>query len=300
MCVQGFADFDVLKPARGRSRFTLESLPSFCSTVSKKPEKGKDLLFKWWFNKWLMRYYKDDSCWSADLKSKTTEDIISNRSFMEVLVLNHYVLVKKVLIVNMEGLITTGSEGTSIYLKLLAGRRKECIKVGSIVSFNPELWLADSLFKITEKIFDEPKMWQRQRQKVRSDEKKDETVNFIKPLRADIIRALGTALICYVIAKDAAEDNEESKKSKSEAVEKSEQEYNDYEEEDGEYAEQGVNTKRKRIKSVYNNKKITLNLGEQEVSAGPVKCENVAADEKESIPSKPEFCIEAGSVRNVA
>nr|GEZ76413.1 hypothetical protein [Tanacetum cinerariifolium] len=44
------------------------------------------------------RYYKDDSCWSADLNSKTTEDIISNRSFMEVLILNHYVLVKKVLI----------------------------------------------------------------------------------------------------------------------------------------------------------------------------------------------------------
>nr|GEV55855.1 MAK10-like protein [Tanacetum cinerariifolium] len=32
-----------------------------------------------------------------NLKSKTTEDIISNKSFMEVLVLNHYVLVKKVL-----------------------------------------------------------------------------------------------------------------------------------------------------------------------------------------------------------
>nr|GEY36516.1 hypothetical protein [Tanacetum cinerariifolium] len=32
-----------------------------------------------------------------DVKSKTTEDIISNRSFMEVLVLNHYVLVKNVL-----------------------------------------------------------------------------------------------------------------------------------------------------------------------------------------------------------
>ncbi|GJX94990.1 putative reverse transcriptase domain-containing protein [Tanacetum coccineum] len=31
-------------------------------------------------------YYKDDSCWSADLKSKTTEDIISIGSFMEVLV----------------------------------------------------------------------------------------------------------------------------------------------------------------------------------------------------------------------
>nr|GFA21320.1 hypothetical protein [Tanacetum cinerariifolium] len=43
------------------------------------------------------RYCKDDSCWSADLKLKTTEDIISNRSFMKVLVLNHYVLVKKVL-----------------------------------------------------------------------------------------------------------------------------------------------------------------------------------------------------------
>ncbi|GJS36623.1 reverse transcriptase domain-containing protein [Tanacetum coccineum] len=38
------------------------------------------------------RYYKDDSCWSADFKSKTTEDIITIRSFMEVLVLNHYVL----------------------------------------------------------------------------------------------------------------------------------------------------------------------------------------------------------------
>nr|GEW26242.1 retrotransposon protein, putative, Ty3-gypsy subclass [Tanacetum cinerariifolium] len=42
------------------------------------------------------RYYKDDSCWNANVKSKTTEDIISNRSFMEVLVLNHYVLVKNV------------------------------------------------------------------------------------------------------------------------------------------------------------------------------------------------------------
>ncbi|GJZ18007.1 hypothetical protein Tco_0554130, partial [Tanacetum coccineum] len=43
------------------------------------------------------RYYKDDSCWSADLKSKATEDIISIGSFMEVLVLNHYVLVRKIL-----------------------------------------------------------------------------------------------------------------------------------------------------------------------------------------------------------
>ncbi|GKD47411.1 hypothetical protein Tco_1272056, partial [Tanacetum coccineum] len=43
------------------------------------------------------RYYKDDSCWSKDLKSKATEDIISIGSFMEVLVLNHYVLVRKIL-----------------------------------------------------------------------------------------------------------------------------------------------------------------------------------------------------------
>nr|GEW49630.1 retrovirus-related Pol polyprotein from transposon TNT 1-94 [Tanacetum cinerariifolium] len=43
------------------------------------------------------RYYKDDSCWSRDLKSKATEDIISIGNFLEVLVLNHYVLVSKIL-----------------------------------------------------------------------------------------------------------------------------------------------------------------------------------------------------------
>ncbi|GKA40575.1 hypothetical protein Tco_0733168, partial [Tanacetum coccineum] len=43
------------------------------------------------------RYYKDDSCWSADLKSKTTEDIISIGSFVEVFVLNQYALVRKIL-----------------------------------------------------------------------------------------------------------------------------------------------------------------------------------------------------------
>ncbi|GJZ43471.1 hypothetical protein Tco_0590726 [Tanacetum coccineum] len=46
------------------------------------------------------RYYKDDPCWSADLKSKTTEDIISIGSFVEVLVLNQYVLVRKILIMS--------------------------------------------------------------------------------------------------------------------------------------------------------------------------------------------------------
>ncbi|GJZ70792.1 reverse transcriptase domain-containing protein [Tanacetum coccineum] len=45
----------------------------------------------------LQWYYKDDSCWSADLKLKATEDIINIGSFVEVLVLNHYVLVRKIL-----------------------------------------------------------------------------------------------------------------------------------------------------------------------------------------------------------
>ncbi|GKC11716.1 hypothetical protein Tco_1008498 [Tanacetum coccineum] len=46
---------------------------------------------------WGKRYYKDDSCWSVDLKLKTTEDIISIGGFVEVLVLNPYVLIKKIL-----------------------------------------------------------------------------------------------------------------------------------------------------------------------------------------------------------
>nr|GEW76770.1 hypothetical protein [Tanacetum cinerariifolium] len=50
-----------------------------------------------WCSMASTRYFKDESCWNADVKSKTTEDIISNRSFMEALVLNHYVLVKNVL-----------------------------------------------------------------------------------------------------------------------------------------------------------------------------------------------------------
>nr|GEV65657.1 reverse transcriptase domain-containing protein [Tanacetum cinerariifolium] len=45
----------------------------------------------------LTRYYKYDSCWSIDLKSKATKDIISIGSFLKVLVLNHYVLVRKIL-----------------------------------------------------------------------------------------------------------------------------------------------------------------------------------------------------------
>ncbi|GJX11700.1 hypothetical protein Tco_0201559 [Tanacetum coccineum] len=48
------------------------------------------------------KYYKDDSCWSANLKSNTTEDVIGIGSFMEVLVLNHYVLVRKILDCDVE------------------------------------------------------------------------------------------------------------------------------------------------------------------------------------------------------
>ncbi|GJT90611.1 retrovirus-related pol polyprotein from transposon TNT 1-94 [Tanacetum coccineum] len=54
-------------------------------------------LVRAYYNISSTKYYKDDSCWSADLKSNTTEDVISIGSFMEVLVLNHYVLVRKLL-----------------------------------------------------------------------------------------------------------------------------------------------------------------------------------------------------------
>nr|GEW82716.1 hypothetical protein [Tanacetum cinerariifolium] len=49
-------------------------------------------------NDLILKIYNIANCPSQqDVKSKTTEDIISNRSFMEVLVSNHYVLVKNVL-----------------------------------------------------------------------------------------------------------------------------------------------------------------------------------------------------------
>nr|GEZ15934.1 zinc finger, CCHC-type [Tanacetum cinerariifolium] len=60
-------------------------------------EKCMGYLVRAYYNISSTRYYEDDSCWSADVKSKATEDIISNRSFIEVLVLNHYVLVKNIL-----------------------------------------------------------------------------------------------------------------------------------------------------------------------------------------------------------
>ncbi|GKC68284.1 hypothetical protein Tco_1100882, partial [Tanacetum coccineum] len=93
-------------------------------------------------------------------------------------------------------------------------------------------------------------MWQRQRQKVGSDGKKDEIVNFIKLPSHWSGQHLSPWNCTYLLrdskAKDpcnekhdAAEDNEESKKLKSKVVDESEQEYDDYEEEGGEYEEQG-------------------------------------------------------------
>nr|GEV29508.1 hypothetical protein [Tanacetum cinerariifolium] len=60
-------------------------------------QKCMGYLVRAYYNISSIKYYKDESFWNANVKSKTTEDIISNRSFMEVLVLNHYVLVKNVL-----------------------------------------------------------------------------------------------------------------------------------------------------------------------------------------------------------
>nr|GEV48702.1 concanavalin A-like lectin/glucanase, subgroup [Tanacetum cinerariifolium] len=76
------------------------------------------------------RYYKDDSCWSVDLKSKTTEDIINIGSFMEVPVLNQYVLVRKILAFQPAGraiqprdwMISLGRRASSRLAEVLAGR----------------------------------------------------------------------------------------------------------------------------------------------------------------------------------
>ncbi|GKE59781.1 hypothetical protein Tco_1510148, partial [Tanacetum coccineum] len=59
-------------------------------------QKCMGYLVRAYYNISPTRYYKDDPCWSADLKSMTTEDIISIGSFVEVLVLNCYVLARKI------------------------------------------------------------------------------------------------------------------------------------------------------------------------------------------------------------
>ncbi|GJW61056.1 hypothetical protein Tco_0110391 [Tanacetum coccineum] len=80
------------------------------------------------------RYYKDDSCWSADLKSNTTEDVISIGSFMEVLVFNHYVLVRKLLHESRYSKYVEG--GTPIAIKFPMKASKD---VGGVVKLLVEV-----------------------------------------------------------------------------------------------------------------------------------------------------------------
>nr|GEU90147.1 putative ribonuclease H-like domain-containing protein [Tanacetum cinerariifolium] len=62
---------------------------------------------------------------STNVKSKTTEDIIRNRSFMEVLVLNHYVLVKNVLAqVGDLSLYTTKYSSPALTQKVFANMKR--------------------------------------------------------------------------------------------------------------------------------------------------------------------------------
>nr|GEU70474.1 copia protein [Tanacetum cinerariifolium] len=79
------------------------------------------------------RYYKYDSCWSEDLKSKTTEDIISIGSFMEVLVLNQYVLVRKIMVLkNKARLVAHGfkqEEGIKFEESFTLDTRIEAIRI---------------------------------------------------------------------------------------------------------------------------------------------------------------------------
>ncbi|GJX99514.1 hypothetical protein Tco_0356533 [Tanacetum coccineum] len=63
-------------------------------------QKCMGYLVRAYYNISPSKYYKDDSCWNADLKSNTIADVISIGSFMEVLVLNHYVLVRKLFFKN--------------------------------------------------------------------------------------------------------------------------------------------------------------------------------------------------------
>nr|GEW98770.1 hypothetical protein [Tanacetum cinerariifolium] len=98
MYVQGVADSDVSKPARGNEGKLIQKLLL--------NQKCMGYLVRAYYSISSTKYYKDESCWNADVKSKTTEDIIINRSFMEVFVLNHYVLVKNVL--KFENLVIDG------------------------------------------------------------------------------------------------------------------------------------------------------------------------------------------------
>ncbi|GKC20447.1 hypothetical protein Tco_1022597 [Tanacetum coccineum] len=139
-----FADSELSKPARGKedihpSVFAflfLESLKksSFLKFFYVRPcrdDKCHNRRENQRFNMWLLGaflqlnegrdilYYKDDSCWSVDLKLKTTEDIISIESFMEVRVLNQYVLVRKILILNQDFIAPPSEEELVTFIQEL-------------------------------------------------------------------------------------------------------------------------------------------------------------------------------------
>ncbi|GJX16119.1 hypothetical protein Tco_0216951 [Tanacetum coccineum] len=152
-------------------------------------------------------------------------------------------------------------------------------------------------------------MWQRQRQKVGSEGKKDETVNFIKLPRVGSHHFSywsgqhWSPWNCTYLLRDSKDDYKE--------------EGGEYEEQGGEYEEEEdrerlqqqkhyLELRRTLKEQIKRKQKKELNSDSRakkskyrRLGAGPVKCENVAADEKESIPSKPEFYIEAGSVGNL-
>ncbi|GJX68429.1 retrovirus-related pol polyprotein from transposon TNT 1-94 [Tanacetum coccineum] len=100
-------------------------------------------------------YYKDDSCSSADLKSKTTEDIISIGSFMEVLVLNHYVLVRKILtgiewgrgVMAIDALLLSGGDGELVVKEMLMVSLVDGVLEGALRALGDEFGsLGDGVF----------------------------------------------------------------------------------------------------------------------------------------------------------
>nr|GEU41760.1 hypothetical protein [Tanacetum cinerariifolium] len=93
---------DTRRRTSGSMQFLGDRLVSWGKLIQKLLlyQKCMGYLVRAYYSISSTRYYKDESFWNADIKSKTTEDFISNRSFIEVRVLNHYVLVKNVLYVN--------------------------------------------------------------------------------------------------------------------------------------------------------------------------------------------------------
>nr|GEU84772.1 integrase, catalytic region, zinc finger, CCHC-type, peptidase aspartic, catalytic [Tanacetum cinerariifolium] len=76
--------------------FTKDANHAECLDTRKSTYGGIQLLVHACYSISPTSYNKDDLSWSVDLKSNTTEDIISIGSFVEAFVLDHYVLVRKI------------------------------------------------------------------------------------------------------------------------------------------------------------------------------------------------------------